>query len=603
MSARQQEEALLLNVEAFKYVDSIPRNLLNQIQATTESLDISLNDRYMRKLRAKLMSWLPPPRSTVQWKQHMIFIKSMHQEMENSKKEMRQIFKMIAGVEGVYPEDLREKALPDIKDTVEKVDQKTFGVDPFRYGDDGVLAEKELLQYQGPYTWQSFVKVKVECGNISASDPGKRKVIFSLTTLALFDEMMSRGADWSAQVKIVTDFFREQAPDIASRINSIREVDLKTILSTIETCIDIPQEIKLIEKAIKNIYRDPHDNIKVCGDSFNAKQRLLYDLRSIQTHKVTEEDLREQESRINHSTVEYCLELVSEDTRNQILELKMKKSTRSAALTLSDFYYEVTELERKHPALRIKERKTMRSAHSVLPVQINHTEALEEDEEDVEPDYYEDQGDYYEESEYDTCPEPEEFENEEYETYEEEEEEEAQETPDGSSCFFIAPRGGGRGRPTARSQASRPRGRGRGRPRPRGSGQVRQIRGGQRPRGGQNRPLRGNVIPSPGRSGPSRPPGQQSKHCIRCGESSHGHATCRKFAMYHAELCPLCPTLNPAKQGVYHPRALCPYNKDGGSNYRSPRTRSPASWMAHGFDETGRYRTGQSIYVNKQQKN
>ena len=601
-SARQQEEALRLNVEAFKYIEGIPQNLLNQIQATTESLEISLNDRFMRKLKAKLMSWLPPPRNTVQWKQHMMFTKSMHQEMENSKKEMRQIFKMIAGVEGIYPEDLREKALPDIKDTVEKVDYKTYGVDPFRYGNDGILADKELLKYQGPYTWQSFVKVKVECGNVSASDPGKRKVIFSLTTLALFEEMMSRGADFTAMIKIMTDFFREQLPDIASRINSIREVDMKTILSTIETCVDIPQEIKTIEKAIKNIYRDPTDGIKVCGDSYNAKQRLLYDLRCIKTHKVTEEDLKEQESRINHSTVEYCLELVSEETKNQILELKMKKNTRSTALTLSDFYYEVSELERKYPALRIKERKTMKSVHSVLPVQINHAEALNDEEEEyIEPDYYGDQGDYYEENEYDDYPEPEEFENEEYE---DEEEEEAQETPDGSSCFFIAPsRGGGRGRPNARSQASRSRGRGRGRPRPRGPGQVRQVRGGQGPRGGQNRPNRGNSNPVPGRSGPSRPPGQQSKHCIRCGESSHGHATCRKFAMYHSELCPLCPTLNPSKQGVYHPRALCPYNKDGGSNYRSPRARSPTSWTAHGFDETGRYRTGNSIYVNKQTKN
>ena len=600
-SARQQEEALRLQVEALKYVQGVPPALISQIQASAESLDISLNDRFMRKLKAKLMSYLPPLRSTVEWKQHMVFTKLMHQEMENSKKELRNIFKLIAGVEGIYPEDLRETPLPDIKDTVEKIDYKTYGVNPFRYGDDGVLADKELLRYQGPYTWQSFTKTKVECGNVSASDPGKRKVIFSLTTLSLLEEMMNRGADFISMVKVVTDYFREQAPDIASRINSISEVGLREILSTIETCVDIPSEIKLIEKAIRNIYRDPSDNIKVCGDSFNAKQLLLFDLRSIQTHKMTEEERKDQESRVDHSTVEYCLELVSEETKNVILELKMKKNNRSTAFTLSDFYYEVTELERKNPSLRIKDRKTMKAAHAVLPIQINHAEAAdeeeEEDEEEADSNYYGDQGDYY--NEYDDNPDPEEFEDEYYENYEEEEE--AQETPDGSSCFFIAPsqRGGGRGRASTRSQASRSRGRGRGRPRPRGQGQVRQVRGGQRPRGGPNRPNRGFNFPPPGRSGPSRPPGQQSKHCIRCGESSHGHSTCKKFAMYHSELCPLCPTLNPAKQGVYHPRALCPYNKDGGSNYRSPRARSPASWMAHGFDESGNYRTGTSIYVNR----
>jgi len=142
-SACQQEEALRLNVEAMKYIPGVPQTLISQIQASAESLDISLNDRFMRKLRAKLMSYLPPLRSTVEWKQHMVFTKTMHQDMENSKKELRNIFKMIAGVEGIYPEDLRATPLPDIKDTVEKIDYKTYRVNPFRYGDDGVLVDKE----------------------------------------------------------------------------------------------------------------------------------------------------------------------------------------------------------------------------------------------------------------------------------------------------------------------------------------------------------------------------------------------------------------------------------------------------------------------------
>ena len=43
----------------------------------------------------------------------------------------------------------------------------------------------------------------------------------------------------------------------------------------------------------------------------------------------------------------------------------MKKSNKSTAITLSDFYYEVTELERKRPSLRIIERRYMRPSHSI----------------------------------------------------------------------------------------------------------------------------------------------------------------------------------------------------------------------------------------------
>ena len=598
-SSRQQEDAMRLNVEMFKYIPGVPQNLINQIQAQTEGLDIALNERFIRKLRSSILSWLPPLRSVVGWRQHMATTKVIFQNHENQKKEFRQVFKKLAGdIEGVYPAGLREKALPEIKDTVEKENNKTFGIDPFRHGRDQILFEKELLQYQGPYTWASFAKVKVECGDVNASDPGKRKMIFSLTVMALLKEMKERGCTWDHMVKIYTDFFRECAPNIASRINSLQEADLKAILNTIEICVDIPAEVKMVEKAIKNIYREPQDSIKVPGDSFGAKQRLLYDLRAIQTQDRTEEEIKEQEARINQITVEFCLDLVSDEVRSIILEIKMRKGTRASVFTLSDFYYEVQELERKNPSYRLKDRKHIKSSHTALPVKVYHTEAdYEEDDYDQDEQDNQTQNDYYNyDEEY---PEEQEQEDLEEDEYFDEDDEETEEVPDSSGCFFT--RGAGRGRARGRGQVSRPRGRGRGRAQPRQQGQVRQVQG-QRPRGGPPNTRRNSNFPSQGRSGPSRPKGQSS-HCIRCGESSHTHSQCRKFALYYSEKCPLCPTLNPSKQPIFHPRALCPYTKNQDSNYRSPRNRSPASWLAHGFDETGRTRTGQSEYVKNPAKN
>ena len=159
-SSRQQEDAMRLNVEMFKYIPGVPQNLINQYQAQTEGLDIALNERFIRKLRSSILSWLPPLRSVVGWRQHMATTKVIFQNHENQKKEFRQVFKKLAGdIEGVYPAGLREKALPEIKDTVEKENNKTYGIDPFRHGRDQILFEKELLQYQGPYTWASFAKV------------------------------------------------------------------------------------------------------------------------------------------------------------------------------------------------------------------------------------------------------------------------------------------------------------------------------------------------------------------------------------------------------------------------------------------------------------
>ena len=106
-----------------------------------------------------------------------------------------------------------------------------------------MLLEKELLTYQGQCTWAVFNKVKVECGNIDSTDPGKRKMIFSLTSFQLLIEMQERGADLEQMVKIFTDYFKEAAPNVASGINSLQEADMKHILTILETCIDIEAEI------------------------------------------------------------------------------------------------------------------------------------------------------------------------------------------------------------------------------------------------------------------------------------------------------------------------------------------------------------------------
>ena len=592
-SSRQQEDTLRLVAESLSYIPGCPNELLNQIKSKAESFDTALCDRYMRKFITQLMSKLPPLHSAVSWKQNMVHTLSKFKEIENEKKELRLIFKMIAGVEGVYPSCLRERALPDIKDTVEKIDNKSFGVDPFRYSEDQVLLEKELLTYQGQCTWASFSKVKVECGNVDSADPAKRKMIFSLTSLQLLIEMQERGADPEQMVKIFTDFYKEAAPNVASRINSLQEADMKTILSTLETCIDIEAEISLIEKSLKNIYRDPLDNIKIPGDSFSAKQRMLFSLRSIQVQKETEEDIKERESRINTVTVEFCLELVSQEVRAQIMQIKFRKGARATPLTLQDFYAEVSEMERKNPLWRLKERKTMRAAHHLMPAQVFNAQIDEEDEdnqEEEDEEYPEDLGYYDEEGNWIEFEEDD-YSHEDQDEYEEDSEVEPEPTPDGSSCYFTSvKRGAGRGQSFRRGQASRSRGRAAARtPARRGLRQVNQVRGGQKPRFSQGKP-RGTGYTAPGRSEPSRPSGQSSRatHCLRCGESSHMAGSCRKFSMYHSEKCPHCVSLNPSGQAIYHPRNLCPYIKDGSSNYRSPRARSPASWQAHGF-EVGKF--------------
>lgn len=581
MSSRHQEDTLRLVAESLSYIPGCPNELLNQIKSKAESFDTALCDRYMRKFISQLMSRLPPSHSAISWKQNMVYTLSKFKEIENEKKELRAIFKTIAGVEGVYPSCLRECALPDIKDTVEKIDNKSWGVDPFRYSEDQILLEKELLIYQGQCTWAAFKKVIVECGNVDSTDPSKRKMIFSLTSLQLLIEMQERGVDLEQMVKIFTDFFKEAAPNVASRINSLQEADMKSILSILETCIDVEAEVFLIEKSLKNIYRDPLDNIKIPGDSFSAKQRMLFCLRSINVQKETEEDIKERESRINTVTVEFCLELVSQEVRAQIMQIKFRKGTRATPLTLQDFYAEVSEMERKNPLWRLKERKTMRAAHHLIPVQVfNIGEDAEDSQEQEDEDYPEDLGYYDEEGNWIEF-EDNNYGDEDQDEYEEDPEVEPEPTPDGSSCYFTAARRG-----AGRGQASRPRGRAAARTSSRrGQRQVNQIRGGQKPRFGQDKPRNAGYT-APGRSGPSRPEGQSSRatHCLRCGESSHVAGACRKFSMYHSERCPHCASLNPSGQAIYHPRNLCPYIKDGSSNYRSPRARSPASWQAHGFD-------------------
>ena len=521
-----------LNVEVMKYIPNVPQNLLNQVIAQTEGLDISLNDRFMRKIRSKIMSHLPPLRSVTTWRQHMATTKVIFQNHEYQKKEFRQIFKRLAGnIEGIYPAGLRERALPDIANTVERMDTKTYGVDPFRHGSGQILFEKELLQYQGPYTFASFARVKVECGDVNISNPEKRVMIFSLTTMALLEEMMERGCTWEHMVKIFSDFFRQMAPDVASRINSLQEVDLKTILNTLELMIDIPDEIKTVEKSIMNIYRDPQDSIKLPGDSFQAKQRLLYDLRAIQTAERSAEELEDQESRINHVTVEFCLELVSEEVKSAILEVKMRRGMRASTLSLADFYYEVGDLERKNPSFRIKDRKHMRRYHTCLPVKIYNTEAAANDQDYEEDDDYQDARDS---PEADTEPGP---------------------GPklDNKDIF----------KNTRRRRPGKP---------------------GERPHDEHG----GIRFDHHAHRNNRNPPVEE--YCDYCGDSSHNSQGCLRYGPLVRSLCRnrVCIQINNGKP-LYHNEEICRYAKDSsGSGYVTPHNRgSPECHKRHGFKELG----------------
>ena len=131
----------------------------------------------------------------------------------------------------------------------------------------------------------------------------------------------------------------------------------------------------------------------------------------------------------------------------------------------------------------------------------------------------------------------------------------------------------------------------------RGQRQVNQVRGGQGARFGQDN-QRATGYTAPGKSGPSRSSSGQPRagNCFRCGESSHLAGSCRKFNMFHSERCPHCASLNPSGQAIFHPLNLCPYVKDGTSNYRSPRARSPVSWQTHGFDSKGKANKGKNWY-------
>ena len=608
-SSREQEDTLRLTIEAFKHIPGIPGELIASISAKTEAFDTELNNRFIRKMKSQFVSCIPPLRNSISWKIHMLAVQSKFKEIEMEKKELRQVFKNIAGMDGVYPPSLKERPVPEIKDTVEKIENRTYGVDPFLYGVDKELKEKELLVYQGATSWQNFYRTKVECGHMEQNDPGKRKIIFSLTSLELMKELQKRGADYDQMVKVYVDFLKEVNPNSISRINSIEETSMKDVFNVLETCVDVNSEIELINKSVSNIYRDPGDNIKLCGDSYEAKQRLLYDLRSIGVFKDTAEEKKDRESRLHQATTEYCLELMSPETRKTIMNVRMIRGSKMNPLSLADFYYEVQEIEKNHPEWRIKDRKNVRALHHLLPAQIYNTEVGEEiEDEENEEDYdnEEDDSGYYDENgewfEYDDeTTEDGDYWNEDC-SYDEDDEE-ADITPDGSSCFFATPRqrrGAFRGRGLSRrGQSSRQRGRAPSRGGYRGTRQVNQIRGGQR-RGFNRGSFRGRSgQSSSGRSGPS-PNNSQSRttHCYRCGESSHLSGQCKKFALYHSEKCPLCPKLNPSGQPVFHPRALCPYVKDGTSGFRSPRDRSPSAWKLHGFDSTGRFRTGQSPSIN-----
>ena len=52
-SARQQEEMLRLQAEALSHIPGVPASLMRDVRQLADSLDVSQNDRFMKKLKSK----------------------------------------------------------------------------------------------------------------------------------------------------------------------------------------------------------------------------------------------------------------------------------------------------------------------------------------------------------------------------------------------------------------------------------------------------------------------------------------------------------------------------------------------------------------------
>ena len=560
------------------------------------------------KIQDLLKKYVAPMRNKQEFENEIENYKTQLLDEENTKEMLRSIFEEVTGSKANIPPELRKKTVVAAKKTVETLHGVVWGYNPF-------TNEKEKLEYQRKEEWADFKEKAVESVNIGE----KQVMIPSLTVEKMISQAEESGLSMKSLGRLARCFVEAALPAVAAKVNNIHDEDIGEIFNVIETAIDVEEEIRLVEKSIEGVKREPGKfDLADVVHNYLGKQLKLTQLR---TGLSQREELMKRKiyTAAEELAKQALYNMVSKEVQMHLLEdVQPRYVMTKQELTLEKLLKEATMAEKERPEWRIKTTLrppnkmygTVNASSAELGGNINQLDGQDDedldncDAETREEGIFEDDNGF--EDQY--------FEDEDGEIrllsgvrrVQLRRSNRKSMSPETRRRNFSPSPYRGKVTMVKRWERSRSRDRGRlGGRRPGSPSKPRQ--GG--PGGGRGKPVwrrerergrPGTSNRSPARKTPSRSPGR--KRCLRCNSENHLAAACPRYGKYCTVPCPICK-----KEGIFpqfHPAAVCLRNSS--SNYKSPRgsrTNSPATKERYGFSNGFKKRGKSPISVANKPKN
>ena len=563
------------------------------------------------KIQDLLKKYVAPMRNKQEFENEIENYKTQLLDEENTKEMLRSIFEEVTGSKANIPPELRKKTVVAAKKTVETLHGVVWGYNPF-------TNEKEKLEYQKKEDWADFKEKATESVNIG----DKQVMIPSLTVEKMISQAEESGLSMKSLGRLARCFVEAALPAVASKVNNIHDEDIGEIFNVIETAIDVEEEIRLVERSIEGVKREPGKfDLADVVHNYLGKQLKLTQLRTGLTQR--EELMKRKIYTAAEELAKQALyNMVSREVQMYLLEdVQPRYVMTKQELTLEKMIKEATMAEKERPEWRIKTTVrppvkmygTVNASSAELGGNINqldgqNDDALDEDNREMrEEGIFEDDNGY--EDQY--------FEDEEGEIrmlsgvrrVQLRRSNRKSMSPGTKRRTFSPSPYRGKVTMIKKWEKSRSRDRSRngsrqggrrsgspGRPRPGSSGGGRGKPVWRRERE-RRRP--GVNSRSPAKKTPSRSPGR--KRCLRCNSENHLASSCPRYGKYCTVPCPICKS-----QGIFpqfHPAAVCLRNSS--SNYKSPssRSNSPATKEKYGFSNGFNKRGKSPVAISNRTKN
>ena len=510
----------------------VDNDTVTKLRGLADAASGDLTARGRIRIQTLLFNYRQPLFNKVSFKQYLLGRKEDFEFGETTKTRLRNMIESVTKSKSAHPPFLDACKCPDIRDTIEKVDFKTYGIDPF-VDISGRRPPKRLLVSDQEPEWKHFKnKCIVEVGDIENGATKNKKIILSLTIENVILECQERGYSIENVGRLLLDILKQVVPEMAGKINAHSEVT-KEIFKNLDSVIDLEREIKVVEESLNAVKRSVGEPIQLCGNNYESKQNILARLRS----SGANDDIKEIRSKCSMVTFMQCLELVTPEVKNEILNVSLRKySSLGTSFDLNSLYREVNMLESKHPAWRIKTDMYCQSRGlSVLPaVPAGNIFKIECDQ---SPEEEEDDDELNEDDEF------------------EEEEPEKKPPPKPRQSRRMAP------------------------------GPICHKRRKQRPQ-----------VSKKGEPVMDESSATLLGYCASCGDTEHETRRCHRYgAGFSHKVCIHCQDHN-MEYPLFHPSSLCRFNPDSG--YKSPDDRSPDSLFRYGFNKAGR-RLGSPTHPRK----